>query len=375
VWLPQTETWLYTQIRLLPPGIESHIICETTQHLDQYALPHIHSAGPMSRARAIWDRYGRRVLGRVYPAHVLRAARRVQAQVLHSHFGPVGWADLGVARCLDLPHVVTFYGVDASRVPVERPKWRRRYGQLFAAVTRVLCEGPHMGAALVALGCPPEKIRVHHLGVDLSQLRYRPRQWRAGQPLRVLLAASFREKKGLTYALEALARLRTEAAVEITIIGDAGPEEDGRREKERILDVIAGNGLAPCTRLLGYQPHHVLLEEASQHHAFLSPSVTASTGDTEGGAPVTILEMAATGMPVVSTTHCDIPGLFPATARRLLAEERDVGGLVDRLRWLMEHADGWPALVEATRKWIEQEFDAKVQGERMADLYREVSRL
>jgi colanic acid/amylovoran biosynthesis glycosyltransferase len=107
---------------------------------------------------------------------------------------------------------------------------------------------------------------------------------------------------------------------------------------------------------------------------FLSPSVTASTGDTEGGAPVTILEMAATGMPVVSTTHCDIPGLFPATARRLLAEERDVEGLANHLRWLVEHPEDWIALVESTRTWIEQEFDANVQGERLADLYREVSR-
>jgi colanic acid/amylovoran biosynthesis glycosyltransferase len=217
-------------------------------------------------------------------------------------------------------------------------------------------------------------MRVHHLGVDLSLLRFQPRQWRQGEPVRVLLAASFREKKGLTYALEALARFRTVTDVEITIIGDAGPEEDSRREKNRILDVISRNGLGPCTSLLGYQPHQVLLQEAYRQHVFLSPSVTASTGDTEGGAPVTILEMAATGMPVVSTTHCDIPGLFPATARRLLAEERDVEGLANHLRWLVEHPEDWIALVESTRTWIEQEFDANVQGERLADLYREVSR-
>ncbi len=45
----------------------------------------------------------------------------------------------------------------------------------------------------------------------------------------------------------------------------------------------------------------------SRHHLFLSPSVTAPDGDSEGGAPVSIIEAAATGMPVVSTTHCDIP--------------------------------------------------------------------
>jgi colanic acid/amylovoran/stewartan biosynthesis glycosyltransferase WcaL/AmsK/CpsK len=374
IWLPQTETWLYTQLRFLPRDIESHVICQETRNLDQFGLPHIHAMGPASGPRVLWDRYGRRLLGRPYPAHVLRAARSVNAAVLHSHFGPVGWEDLGVARRLALPQLVTFYGVDVNRVPVEHPKWRLRYGELFGAVRRVLCEGPHMAAAISALGCPHDKIQVHHLGVDLAALLYEPRSWRPTEPLRVLLAASFREKKGLTYALQALGRLQAEVALEITIIGDAGPEEDSRREKTRILEVIAQHGLGPRLRLLGYQPHQVLLREAYRHHVFLSPSVTAGSGDTEGGAPFAIAEMAATGMPVVSTTHCDIPELFPSSLPKLLAPERDVDGLLRHLRWLVEHPSRWPALSDASRSWIEQQFDVRVQGRRLARIYHELCR-
>ena len=112
-------------------------------------------------------------------------------------------------------------------------------------------------------------------------------------PLRVLIAGSFREKKGIPYALEALGRLQQEIPLEITIIGDAS--ERGEAEKLQILDTIKTHNLWPKTRMLGYQPHAILLEEAYRHHIFLSPSVTASDGDTEGGLPVSIIEMAATG--------------------------------------------------------------------------------
>ncbi len=70
---------------------------------------------------------------------------------------------------------------------------------------------------------------------------------------------------------------------------------------------------------MGYQPHSTLFAEAYRHHIFLSPSVTASTGDTEGGAPVSLIEMAATGMLIVSTTHCDIPEVIKHGVTGLLA--------------------------------------------------------
>jgi len=75
--------------------------------------------------------------------------------------------------------------------------------------------------------------------------------------------------------------------------------------------------------MLGFQPHAILFEEAYKNHIFLSPSVTALDGDTEGGAPVTIIEMAATGMPIISTKHCDIPEVIKDGVTGFLANERD----------------------------------------------------
>jgi colanic acid/amylovoran biosynthesis glycosyltransferase len=124
---------------------------------------------------------------------------------------------------------------------------------------------------------------------------------------------------------------------------------------------------------MGFQPFRVLLEEAYLHHVFLSPSVTASDGDTEGGAPVSIIEMAASGMPIVTTRHCDIPAVVIDGVTGLLADERDVDGLVQRLGWLVDNRDRWRPMLDAGRMHVEEHFDAVKQGESLAGIYRQVS--
>jgi colanic acid/amylovoran biosynthesis glycosyltransferase len=299
--------------------------------------------------------------------------RRTRARVLHSHFGFVGWRDLGVSRGLGIAHVVTFYGVDVLFYPTMDPRWRDRYREMFAEVDAVLCEGPYMGRSIVALGCPPEKMRVHHLGIDLSLIPFEPRSWRPGEPLRVLLSGSFREKKGFPYALEALARLRRSVPLEITIIGDEHGEPRTIREKQKILDTIERGELSGCTRLMGYQPYRTVMDEARRHHVFLSPSVTAADGDTEGGAPVSLIEMSASGMMIVSTTHCDIPGVILDGKTGLLAPERDVDTLVAHLEWIITHPERWLEMQRAGRAHMEAEYDAHRQGERLASIYRELA--
>lgn len=371
-WLPQTETWLYNQVRELPDEVDNHIVCETVENLDQFWLPNIHSLSEAPRWRYFWDKGLRKLRIRHHLGLLAQVTRQRGANILHSHYGPTGWMNLGVASQKGTRHLVTFYGYDVNCLPRQDPRWRKRYPALFERIDRVLCEGPYMARCVADLGCPGRKIRVHHLGVDVQGIAFQPRVWDSSAPLRVLIAASFREKKGIPYALEALGRMRQDVALEVTIIGDANNEARNQAEKHRILNALEKHGLQSKVRMLGYQPHVVFLKEAYSHHIFLSPSVHASDGDTEGGAPVSIIEMAASGMPIVSTHHCDIPEVVEDGVTGLLAEERDVEGLASRLRWLIEHPNRWGAMLEAGRKHVEAEYDADQQGRRLERIYDDV---
>ena len=372
-WLPLTETWLYTQVRYLPADIESHVVCRGTQNLDAFPHPHIHSFASRPAPEQLWDRGMRRLGFRRHLGLLSSVIRNTGARIVHSHMGNQGWMDSRAVAAAGARHVVTFYGVDVGRLPQTDPRWHSRYAEMFESVGRVLCEGEHMASRVVALGCPQARVRVHHLGIELDRIPYEPRTRAPGEPLRVLMAGSFREKKGMPYALEALAGIQNQVDIEVTVIGDASDEERSQAEKRLILDTIEKGNLGAKVRLLGYQPYDVMLEEAKRHHVFLSPSVTAADGDTEGGAPVTIIEMAASGMMIVSTSHCDIPGVVADGETGLLAAERDVDGLVERLEWLVANPGEWRRMQDAGRAHMEAEFDARRQGERLGEIYAELA--
>lgn len=375
-WLALTENWIHTQTTHVLAGITPYVVCDRVHHRADFEVAHLFAYEELPRlerlrllSRAL-PRLGR-ALGRK-AALIAHVADRYGARLVHSHFGHTASHCARAVRRLGLKHVVTFYGADMSALPTRDPRWAQRYRALFPLVDRVLCEGPHMAERIRALGCPADKVQVHHLGVDLRELPFRPRAWRPGKTLRVLLAASFREKKGFPYAIEALAYAKRMVPLEITIIGDASSDPRSREEKSKIFAAVEHAGLAREVTFLGYQPHDVLMREAYRHHVFVSPSVTAADGDTEGGAPVALLEMAASGMPIVSSRHADIPNVIEHGVTGLLAGERDVAELAAHLRRLIEHPQAWDAMVAAGRRRIETEFDAATQGAALTSIYREL---
>jgi len=373
VWLPQTQTWMYNQVKQLQRlGVQTHVVCEQTENLEQFTVANIHSLSSEPLFRQVWHK-GLRKLGiRRQLNYLTKIGRYSGTQIIHSHFGDVGWANLGQVRKLNAKHVVTFYGVDVNNLPIQDPAWLERYAQLFDEVDRVLCEGPYMARSILELGCPKHKVKVQHIGVDLQNISFQPRQWQPGKPLRVLIAASFREKKGIPYALKALQIVARKIPVELSIIGDANQSPDSQKEKASILETLERSGLKENTRLLGYQSHKALLEEAYAHHLFLQPSISAQDGDTEGGAPVVIIEMLATGMPVIGTMHCDIPEVVGSAFSHLLAPERDAKKLAECILILLDDSGDWAVLMQDQRERIEREYNLQKQVKRLLIHYNKV---
>jgi colanic acid/amylovoran biosynthesis glycosyltransferase len=302
-----------------------------------------------------------------------RPARGVRPAVLHAHFGTQAVHLLRLRRRLGVPLVTTFYGYDAGSIPA-LPGWREWYARLFVGGDRFLAEGGAFRQRLIDLGCPPEKVTVQHLGVDLTAIPFRLRRPARGEPLRVLMAASFREKKGHEYALRAFAEARrrfedgnTGCGIELHLIGDGAL-------RPRIEELIRDLELGSAVTLLGAQPHAAFYEEALRCHVFLSPSVTAADGDTEGGAPVGLIEASATGMPVVASQHADIPEVVRQGETGWLAPERDVAALTAHLVALLQRPESWPEIGERGRRHIEAEYDLRIQARRLDTIYAELRR-
>jgi colanic acid/amylovoran biosynthesis glycosyltransferase len=372
LWLPVGGAWLYNQVAGALDQVEPYVVCDVPDHLHSFPVPHLYVASDRPLVFQV-DRVLRKVSVRRHRSLLADVITANAVRVLHSHFAQTGWQNARFASRRQIPHVVSCYGEDMTMVPSRSRRWRTRYTEMFASIDVMLCEGPHMAATVERLGCPPEKVRVHTLGVDLGGIPFRPRTPRPAGAVRILMASAFREKKGLPYAVRALGLLAQRGVqFEATLVGNARPGDGpSEREKREILVSLEQFGIGDRVALAGMIPHDQLLELAYEHDIFLSPSVTAADGDAEGGAPVSVIEMAASGMPIVSTTHCDIPFVLAEPNRRLLVGERDTEGLADALENLLEL--DWGPLITANRARIEERHDAREQALELVRLYRELA--
>jgi len=368
VYLPMSENWIWTQIsghRRYRPLV----LTKRGENLDTFAIDANQGevvaaySGPLARAM---QKMARRWSDH-YPVH-RRAIERRSPILLHSHFGKGGWEDLPLARRFDLPHVVSVYGADIWRLG-KTEEWRQRYDELFASADAFVAEGGAMKRRMIELGCPPEKIHVNHLGVDLAKIPFRPRAPDTDGKIRCLMAGRAIEKKGMIYGMRAfanVARRRPELECVVMTWGEAA-------YKQRLIDELKAcadeNGVGGRVTWLGLRPYDEYLELIRTSHIFLVPSVIAENGDAEGGCPVTAIELSASGMPIVGFRHCDIPEVVLDGRSGRLAEERDIDGLTDLLDEVIARPDDWAAMGRAGRAHMEAEYDAASLGSRLEDIH------
>lgn len=369
-WLPLTMNWLHNQVRFLDDDITSHVFCDVKENEDAFPTENITCLNDGWPGAIVINKLIRKSgLGK-WNFPLKKILTQKNTRVLHSHFGHTGWENMRLAKHCNIPHVVTFYGADVNFLPKNNPAWFTRYHNLFDLADLFLCEGPFMRESLIAMGCPPSKVLVHHLGVDVSEIAYNPVIPAENEPIKILIAASFREKKGIPYALEALLACKN-IPFEITIVGGAAADRNSTLESEKIHNLA--KKLGDRVHFAGFLSYQKLREAMNTHHVFLSPSVTAQDGDTEGGAPLGIMEASAAGLFVISTQHCDIPHVVTHKKTGLLAPERDYKTLGKYLKWYKKNPDKVSEMLFAARKRMEDDFDAQKQGLALSAIYKKLT--
>lgn len=364
-----SENWIHTQIKHLERWAP-FVVANATANLDALAWkpPYFarweHLRGPLRR---LDDRLYRRY--RYAPSHYL-ALYWSKARIIHAHFGPKGVEAMPLARARGLPLITSFYGYDLSKLPLEDPQWVPRYQRLFAEGARFLVEGPHMAEQLADLGCPRSKIVIQHIGIETQNYPFLARPHSVEKGLRILMIGRFVEKKGFPDGIEAFASfLREGGRGQLTIVGDDSRYEPTANYRDKLEALVAELGIGAHVEFLGFVPHDALKRLLYRHHLLLSPSRTATSGDNEGGAPVTLLEAQATGMPVISTLHCDIPEVVDDETTGLLAPEGDVATLTAHLLELYHKPEHAAAMGRAAHEWVQHRHDARRQGRTLDALY------
>ncbi len=290
-------------------------------------------------------------------------AGRGRYDALLCHFGPNGnrMARLRRAGLVQGKIATVFHGYDMSRYLIT--EGARAYDRLFAEGELFLPVSEFWRSRLIELGCPPEKIVVHHMGIELSRFpASSSRGERDDDTVRLLTVARLVEKKGVEYAIHAVAALRdtTRRKLEYRVLGD-GPL---RGELERLVREL---GVGDCVRLVGEADQDGVREAMLDSDVFVAPSVVAEDGDMEG-VPVSIMEAMACGLPVVSTRHSGIPELVHHGESGFLVRERDPLALARALARLAGDASLRRRMGRAGRRAVERGYDLAVLNDRLVGL-------
>ena len=360
-YLQTAGPWVYEQVSRAR-RYRPIVLTQGAINLDAYPVDTLYSAEGFPAIARWTNRLWRRVQNEYLFYEEI--VKREKVALLHAHFGYEGCRLLRAQRRTELPLLTTFYGADATEYP-RYSRWMRQYELLFERGALFLAEGCAMAERLVELGCPPGRVRVWHLGVDVERIAFVQRQRCA--EVRFLICSGFKEKKGIPYALRglALAQQQQPFDFQLTLIGDGVD----RVYIEREVDVL---GLRPRTVFRGMLPYAQVVDELSQHDILLQTSVTAANGDGEGGAPVILLDAQASGMPIVASTHADIPEYVRDGKSGLLAGERDVEGIAERILHLVTQTKDWLSMGRAGREHVETSYSAARQAQALESIYDEL---
>jgi colanic acid/amylovoran biosynthesis glycosyltransferase len=247
-----------------------------------------------------------------------------------AHFGPAGARWLPAVAAARRRYAVFYHGFDASRHLQEHP---HAYDGLIASRTAAFTNSDFLKSRLVAAGFDPARVAIVPYGVSdaLDGRVARPPEC-GGQ---VLSIARLVAKKGLDDSIRAFARAQDvmQGGWRYRIVGE------GHLLGE--LQALATSlGVEHLVEFSGTLPRGETLRALEGASVFLLTSKTGEAGDTEG-TPVSILEAATLGLPIVTTIHAGIPELLPSDSARgmMLRPEGDVEGIATALRALARDPD------------------------------------
>jgi colanic acid/amylovoran biosynthesis glycosyltransferase len=313
------------------------------------------------------DRYG-------YAAASLSSLYRLSAlldgngryDVAHAHFGPVADRYRFVRDLWRVPLVASFHGYDVGAWP--RRKGHNVYAHLFRTADIITANSDYTRRSLEALGCPPSKIRLLHMGLDTSDFAFHERTPPRDAAVEILSVGRLVEKKGFAYGIEAVAKVRQQyPAITYTIVGE-GPLQETLWALARQL------GLEGMVNFCGAGSPELVRAKMAQAHLFVAPSVTAEDGDMEGQGLV-LQEAQACGLPVLATDHDGLPEGMAAGRSGFLVPERDSHSLVERLLYMIEHPQCWPEWGRAGRQHVEAHYDVRKLNLQLEGIYAEARAL
>ena len=363
-FLPYSETFIHDELRF-HHRYETVVMARRKMNADRFEGHNVVAVEtiPEPRNRAASLFYAATTRSRLIQSAVANGG----FDIIHAHFGHNGIYALGFAERNRLPLVVSLHGGDVTTLISKekyKPGWWNyltRYKRMFRTADLFLAASQEMKTLIESVGCPPEKVVVFRLGIDLDTFVPAPEKRRTDPPL-VVMTGRFVPKKGHELGIRAFAQaLKQGVSAELVIIGDG-------LLKSRYLSLIGELSICDSVKLAGVLPPSAVKETIQSSSVVLAPSIVAPNLDRESGM-IVAKEASACGVPVIGHIHGGIPDIIEDGKTGYLVREGDVDKMSAHLCSVLTNESLRVALGEAARRKMEREYNIRDRILALEEIY------
>jgi colanic acid/amylovoran biosynthesis glycosyltransferase len=278
-----------------------------------------------------------------------------------ANYGIAGVHILPVCKSLGIPLVVHFHGFDATQQKVLH-QYKDAYKILFRDAAGIVAVSADMKNKLVSLGAPEEKIALIPCGIDLK--KFQPNYVKNEHAL-FLSVGRFIAKKSPQSTINAFVNVKqSEPEAKLVMIG----QKSGLYEECK--NIVQQHGIENDVLFTGVQRPDEIAKQMQSANVFVQHSVTAVNGDMEG-TPNTVLEAAASGLPVVSTKHGGIKEAVIDGTTGFLADEHDITAMSAYMLQLIRQPGLAKEMGMAGRRHMEENYDLEKQAKKLFNVLKD----
>ncbi len=207
------------------------------------------------------------------------------------------------------------------------------------------------------MGLPAARMELIPNGIDPDAFSPPPEgQQRDSDSILTITSADV-PLKGLVHLLEAVAKLRTERPVTLTVVGSARPGGPAEAALDRLAlrDAVRFTGPVPEEELIGLLRRATVMAIPSLYEGFSLPAI----------------EAMACATPLVATDAGALPEVVGSKAG-LRVKAGDVGELTAALKLVLDSPSLGEQLGRAGRRRVLESFTWRATAERTADWYAQI---
>jgi len=301
-------------------------------------------------------RYGLGVL-RLRALFGARYCIKEHIDVIHCHYGHIGWAFLCLKGILGVPMVTSFHGNEFKTYY----GWGGFvYSRLFQQGDAIVANGLLERERLKRLGCPESKIV--EIPEPLNDCSVKPREdILSERPVKILTVARLNKEKGVQYGLHAMANLRKRGyPVKYTVVGD-GP---WREELENKAESLGINDIVEFT---GWLDQREVYKYFAQSDIFVLASIeNRKFVETQG---LVIQEAQIHGLGVVASNTGGVPQSVNHGEAGLLFEAGNAEDLTAKLQMLLDYPEVARGIAKAGMEYCKGRYSKSVTTSQMVALY------